>query len=277
MAYYSVLNLNKEPFSTSPDPQFLYPSISHKQALQRLEINVRLKRGMSLVLGDVGTGKTTLARALVYALGQDQGIISHMIFDPAYDSEFQFVAYLAKIFGIKPPFRSALDYKEAIERFLFKKCVEDEDIVVLIIDEAQKLSASSLEMLRTLLNFETNEYKLLQLVIIGQTELLPRLKRIRNFSDRISLKYMLNPFDIDETRSMIHFRLKQAGYDSEKALFTDGATDLIYQYTQGYPRRIANLCHMALEELVMQEKTIIEPDLITGLIERDKKMELANG
>lgn len=277
MTYYSVLDLHKEPFSTSPDPQFLYPSISHKQALQRLEIAIRLKRGLSLILGDVGTGKTTLSRALVQVLGQDHGFISHMIFDPSYDSEFQFVAYLAKLFGIKPPFRSALDYKEAIERFLFKKCVEEENIVVLIIDEAQKLSVSSLEILRTLLNYETNEYKLLQLVIIGQTELLPRLNRIRNFSDRISLKYILNPLDINETKNMIRFRLKQAGYDSKKTLFTDEAMDLIYQYTQGYPRRIANLCHAALEELVMQEETIIGPALIAEIIERDRKVGLFNG
>lgn len=274
MSYYSVLNLTKEPFSTSPDPYFLYPSMSHKQALHRLEIAIRLKRGLSLILGDVGIGKTTLARALVQNLNQDYTVIPHMIFDPSYESEFQFVAYLAKIFGIRPNFRSALDYKEAIEKFLFAKCVDGENIVVLIIDEAQKLNAPGLEILRTLLNYETNEYKLLQLVIIGQTELLPRLKRIRNFSDRISLKYMLNPLDIVETKNMIDFRLKQAGCSLEKPLFTDGAMEMIYRYTQGYPRKIANLCHFALQELVMREKAMVEEDLINELIELDGKAGL---
>jgi len=274
MSYYDILNLNKEPFSTSPDPYFLYPSVSHKQGLQRLEIAVRLRRGLSLILGDVGTGKTTLARALIQGLSQEEGFISHMIFDPTYDSEFQFVSNLAKLLGIKPYFRSTLDYKEAIERFLFKKCVEEDSIVVLIIDEAQKLSASSLEMLRTLLNYETNEYKLLQLVVISQMELLPRLKRIRNFSDRIGLKYILNPLDINETKNMIEFRLAQAGSNSGKMLFSGGAVNLIYQYTQGYPRRIANLCHNALEELVMREREIVEEDMIAGVIERDRKVDL---
>ena len=274
MPYYHILNLDKEPFSTSPDPYFLYPSVSHQQALHRLEITVRLKRGLSLILGDVGTGKTTLARDLLQTLNEDSGFISRMIFDPAYDSEFQFVTTLAKLFGIKANFRSALDYKDAIERFLFKKSVEGDNIVVLVIDEAQKLSTFSLEILRTLLNYETNEYKLLQLVIMGQMELLPRLKRIKNLSDRISLKYILNPLDAHETKNMIAYRLKQAGCNSGKMLFTERAIERIYEYTQGYPRRIANLCHGALEELVMREKNIVEEELIVEMIERDRKVGL---
>jgi general secretion pathway protein A len=274
MSYYNILNLNKEPFSTSPDPYFFYPSISHKQAIQRLEIAIRLRRGLSILLGDVGIGKTTLARALIQELHSSGGAITHMILDPTYDSEFQFLATLAKLFGIKGSFRSALDYKEAIERFLFKKCVDENRIIVLIIDESQKMSLSLLEVLRTLLNYETNEYKLLQLVIMGQMELLPKLQRIHNFSDRISLKYILNPLDQNETKNMIEFRLRQAGAMSGKEMFTEKAIQVIYQYTQGYPRKIAAVCHNLLEELVMRDKRIIEEDLANEVIEKDRKVVL---
>ena len=180
------------------------------------------------------------------------------------------------IFGIKGSFRSTLDYKEAIERFLFKKCVDENHIVTLIIDEGQKMSLSSLELLRTLLNYETNEYKLLQLVIMGQMELLPKLQRIHNFSDRISLKYILNPLDINETKNLIEFRLRQAGAPSGKEVFTEKAILAVYQYTQGYPRKIAALCHNLLEELVMKDRRIIEEDLVNEVIEKDRKVVLVS-
>lgn len=274
MSYYTVLNLDKEPFSTSPDPYFFYPSFSHQQALQRLEISIRLRRGLSVILGDVGLGKTTLARALVQSLNQDAGFITHMVLDPTYDSEYQFAACLTNLFGIKSNFRSTLDYKEAIERFLFKKCVNDQNIIVLIIDEGQKLSLHSLEILRTFLNYETNEYKLLQLVIMGQMELLQKLQKMKNFSDRISLKYILNPLDYIETKNMIEFRLKQAGSTNGNGIFTEKALDLIFQYTEGYPRKIAQLCHNILEELVMKEKMIAEEDLVKEILAKERKVGL---
>ncbi|MGE5197623.1 MAG: ExeA family protein, partial [Deltaproteobacteria bacterium] len=247
MSYYSALGLEKEPFSTSPDPEFFYRSLSHDACLKRLEISIRLRRGLCLVFGDVGTGKTTLSRRLLQEFEDEKDYVFHMILDPSYKSEFQFLLSLVKIFNIMPAFKSTLDFKEALEKFLFQKGVEEKKTVVLLIDEGQKISPENLELLRMFLNYETNEYKLLQLVILSQLELLPRLKRVRNFADRVALKYSINPLDETETRGMIDFRLKQAGYNGRRALFDDEAVKLIYRYTQGYPRRVAILCHDALE------------------------------
>lgn len=269
MSYYKVLGLEKEPFSTSPDPQFFYHFSSHDTALKRLEISIRLRRGLNLILGDVGTGKTTLSRTLLQSFKDEDNFIFHLILDPSFKSEFQFLFSLVKMFDIIPAFKSTLDFKEALEKYLFQKVVEENKTVVLIIDEGQKLTPENLEVLRMLLNYETNEYKLLQLVIMAQVELLPRLRRIRNFMDRVALKYTINPLDEFETREMIGFRLMLAGYDGQDNLFTDEAINLIYQYTQGYPRRIAMLCHDALETIVMRDQSRIDAQVIKELISQE--------
>lgn len=269
MGYFEILQLDREPFSTSPDPFFFYRSSSHNSAIQRLEINIRLKRGLSIILGDVGTGKTTLLRTLLQELGQEDEFKLHMILDPTYESEFQFLTHLVKIFGIEPHFRSAIDYKEEIEKFLFRCGVDDRKTVVLFIDEAQKLTSANLELLRTLMNYETNEYKLLQLILIGQMELIPKVKRVKNFIDRASLKYIINPLDRLETSQMIDFRLHQAGFNSGDMLFTDNAINLIHEATQGYPRQVSMMCHNALEYIVMHDRNIVDKEIIKEVIERE--------
>jgi len=265
MSYYSSLGLKKEPFSTSPDPDFFYHSSSHDTAIKRLEIAIRLRRGLSLIFGDVGTGKTTLLRALLKAFKNEPGFEFHMILDPGFKSEYQFLSNLVNMFGITPAFRSTLDFKEALERHLFTAGVEKNKTIILLIDEGQKITLENLEVLRMLLNFETNEYKLLQLVIMAQVELMPRLSRVRNFMDRVCLKYTINPLGESETRELIEFRLKQAGLDSRRSLFTDEAIRLVYQHSQGYPRRITMLCHDALETIVMKGSATVDAGVINSL------------
>ena len=269
MGYYESLNLTREPFSTSPDPTFLYRSSAHNSVLKRLEISIRLKRGLSVILGDVGTGKTTLSRALLQEFANDDDFIFHMILDPTYNSEFQFLETLVNMFGITPNARTTHDYKEEIEKYLFKKGVDENKTIVLLVDEGQNLAANYLEVLRTLLNYETNEYKLLQLVIMSQMELLPRIKRVKNFYDRISLKYIINPLDLNETEEMILFRLQQAGFPKDRNLFNTDSIKTIFEHSQGYPRKIAMLCHNALEELIIQDKKEVDKDIIMQVIKRE--------
>jgi len=266
MSYYNILGLNREPFSTSPDPGFLYKSKSHMSALHRIEIAVRLKRGMSLLLGDVGTGKTTIARALIQSFKNDPDFILHIVLDPYHENRTQFITNLCRIFGIEYVYA---DDPEAIERYLFQKCVLDGKTVVLIVDEGQKLSYPCLEVLRTLLNYETNEFKLLQLVIMAQLEFLETAGKVKNFMDRVSFKYVLNPLDEEETKDMINYRLLHAGMDKDSYIFTAGAIREIYNYTKGYPRKINNICHHALENAVMYGKSKIDELIAQDVIKHD--------
>ena len=271
MSYYRVLGLDREPFSTSPDPAFFYQSRDHRAALANLLIEFRLKRGLSVILGDIGTGKTTLGRKLVQMLKERDDVIFHMILDPTYPSADLFFCSLIRTLGIgmATPSPTLVDYRDVLERFLFQKGIQDHQTVVLIIDEAHKLNALSLEALRILLNYETNEAKLLQLVLLGQMELLPVLTGMSNLMDRISFRRTLKPFDLAETRRMIQFRLEEAGYRSRVALLTDEAITSVYEYSEGYPRRIAMICHRALRTLVMQKGRAVDAALIDELVKEE--------
>ena len=271
MGYYRTLGLEREPFSTSPDPAFFYQSDRHRATLANLMIEFRLKRGLSVISGEVGVGKTTLGRKLVQMLSEREGFIFHMILDPTYPSEDLFYQALARTLKIAPPSTapSLLDYREALEQYLFRRAVEEQQTVVLIIDEAHKLNALSLEALRVLLNYETNEVKLLQLVLMGQTELLPILKGMPNLMDRISLKCTLTPLSREEVQEMIEFRLVEAGYRERTPLFLNEAVDLIYRVSNGYPRRISMLCHQALRALVMHRRPAVDRRLVEELVQRD--------
>ncbi len=274
MSYYKLLRLYKEPFSTSPDPDFFYESKEHKAALYRLKIAIDLKRGMGLVIGDVGTGKTTLSRKLSQDLSNEPNVIVTIILNPIYDTPQQFLADLMERlhipFDVLDPQRlTVLDYMKIIERFLFEQGVEQRKTIVLIIDECQKMGPACLEVLRSLLNYETNEYKTLQLILLGQPEFLPKISQIKNLWDRIALKYELYPLDEREVESLIQFRLARAGHDSREYLFHENAIRAIFCRTQGYPRRIAMLCHDALEYLVMYKKTIVDKEVIQAIIQKE--------
>lgn len=276
MSYFKVLGFEKEPFSTSPDPEFFYLSKEHEIALTNILIELRLKRGLSVILGDVGTGKTSLSRKLIQELKEREDFIFHIILDPFFENENLFLTSLVRNFEVNNNLKDStsstiLDLRESLERFLFQKGVTENKTVTLIIDEAQKLNEGSLEVLRVLLNYETNEFKLLQIVLLGQLELHSKIINIPNFFDRIGFKYTLNPLDFDETKEMIEFRVRQAGYKANMRLFLDEATREIYQYSRGYPRQITMLCHKTLRNLVLKNKSVVDAAFVGEIGEEEIK------
>ena len=262
MDYFRILNLKKEPFSNSPEPEFFFQSVKHVGCLQKLELAIRLRRGLSVVVGDVGTGKTTLCRQLILKFASSEEdkdqIEPHLIMDPSFTNALEFLSTVAMTFGVSGADINISEWqlKENIKNYLFGKGVNEGKIVVLIIDEGQKLPDFCLEILREFLNYETNEFKLLQIVIFAQSEFEQVFKRHRNFADRINFYYLLKPLNFRETRGMVKFRISKAS-DTDRApsLFTYPGLRALYLATHGYPRKIVTLCHQIILALIIQNRS----------------------
>ena len=209
-AYLSFFNLKEEPFTASPNPRFLYASPLHHVALQKTHYVVSAKKGLCVVFGDTGTGKTTLSRML-YQQFIDDGFITALLTNPSYPTPNQLLRTIMQEFEYPRFGRSFKASLDRLKEFLLTQAIQEKKTLVLIVDEAQTLKPSMLEFLRQLLNFETNEQKLLQLVLFTQNELRAKLRRAKNFNNRIALKASLENLSLADSRQMLEFRWTVAG------------------------------------------------------------------
>jgi general secretion pathway protein A len=241
--YLDYYGLARAPFEMAPDPTFLYLGEAHREGLATLLYGVRSRKGFVLLTGEVGTGKTTLLHAL---LGQlDASTASAFIFNPRLEP-LDFFRLLFDEFGIATPCRSKAEYLIALNAFLIERLERDET-ALLIVDEAQNLSAEMLEEVRLLSNLETSSHKLLQIMLVGQPELARMLAQpeLRQLRQRIVLRHHLQPFDANETDAYLEERLRLAGYTG-KELFTRSARRRIHAVTGGVPRLVNIVCDRAL-------------------------------
>lgn len=273
MDYFKILNLSREPFSNSPEPEFFFPSQGHLACLQQLELAIRLRRGLNVVMGDVGTGKTTLCRELILRFTEQEDdrneVETYLLLDPHCNAPREFLSVVAIAFGL-PVEAADSDWqiKENIKNHLFSKGVEEKKTIVLIVDEGQKLPAFCREILREFLNYETNNQKLLQIVIFAQNEFREILQGHVNFADRVNKYHLFGPLNFGETKAMIRFRLVRAGRPADAPLFTTCGLWAIYRATGGYPRRIITLCHQILLALIIQNKSRADWFLVRSVSRR---------
>jgi general secretion pathway protein A len=241
--YLEHYGLIRAPFEMTPDPAFLYLGEAHQEALATLVYGLRARKGFVMLTGEVGTGKTTLLHALLAQL--DAGTASAFVFNPRLEP-LDFFRVLFDELGIEEPCRTKGEYLLALNEFLIAR-LQRAQSTVLIVDEAQNLSAEMLEEIRLLSNLETPTSKLLQIMLVGQPELEEMLRRaeLRQLRQRIVLRFRLRPFDLRETASYIDERLRLAGYTG-KGLFRRSAIHRIHEVSAGIPRLINIVCDGAL-------------------------------
>ncbi len=259
--YKKFYSFKENPFNITCDPEFFFSSTRHNEAFNHLLYGIEQRKGILVLTGEIGTGKTTICRTLLNHLNETTR--TALILNPNF-SETQLLQLVLKDLGILPPHRSSnkLNLINTLNEFLLDETSRGNNVVV-IIDEAQNLKISQLEQVRLLSNLETEKAKLLQIILVGQPELFYKLKlsTLRQLNQRIAVRYHIFPIDKSEVRAYIYHRLKVA--DATLQLnFTPGAIDAIYLHSQGTPRLINILCDRALlagfsaETFIINEKTI---------------------
>lgn len=245
---YRRFGLERDPFLDTSDPHFFWEMPAVARAKAKLLGSIEESRGLTVVIGDPGSGKTSLALAVETTLLVREDVLFGKILDPHFASESEFLLAVGRAFGLGLPARSPAFLKNALKNFLFDTAVLENKTVVLFFDEAQTLQPESVETLRLLLNFDIPQRKLLNIILFGQSELEPRILGQRNLYDRVDGWVRLAPIDDAAARAMILHRLSRAGAREPQAVFTDGALEVVVRAACGLPRRLIRVAHGALLE-----------------------------
>jgi general secretion pathway protein A len=248
--YQDFFDLREKPYSLTPDPRFLCLTEKHQEALDHLLYGLEQKTGFSLLLGEVGAGKTTICRALLEKL--DDRYVTALILHP-FLAEEDLLANILRDLHLTPRGRTKRELLEELYGFILERKAEGKT-VVLIFDESQNLSPEVLEEIRILSNLETDQEKLIQIILIGQMELEAKLarKELRQLNQRIGVRYYLDPLNRKETDRYLAHRLRVAG-NGGAIQFTGGAVREIFAFSRGIPRLINLAADRALLVGYVQE------------------------
>jgi general secretion pathway protein A len=243
--YCSYYGFSEEPFEITPDPNFLYMSPGHEEVLTSVIYGIQGRRGIMAVIGEVGTGKTTLLNTALEWLSEKTRVAYVINFDLEFDDLLN-LAVVNLGLATSGQTLSKIDALQLLKDFALKQ-LADSGNVALIVDEAQNLNHRAMENLRLLSNLETPKHKLVQIVLSGQPELEAKLARpeLRQLTERISIRRCIEPLKEKETYEYIRHRLAVAGYKGQP-IFSPEARVLIWKISRGIPRKINILCDNAL-------------------------------
>ncbi|OGP16358.1 MAG: hypothetical protein A2V21_301345 [Deltaproteobacteria bacterium GWC2_55_46] len=272
--YERFFFLKEKPFHITPDPRFLYLSRKHREAIDLLTFGINGRKGFILLTGEVGTGKTTLCRALLEKL--PPGTESALILNPVL-SDVELLKTITQDLSLKVAEDTPKGHIDALNSFLLELSASGGNAVV-IIDEAQNLSPAALEMVRLLSNLETEKEKLLQIILVGQPELKEKLSRtnLRQLNQRIIIRHHLEPLDLGETGAYIENRLAIAGGNGVE--FTKDALRSIHKGSGGIPRMINIICDRALTAAFIDGKKAVDSSVLgKALVELRREGYIQDG
>ncbi|MBI4343791.1 MAG: AAA family ATPase [Candidatus Omnitrophica bacterium] len=257
--YLEYLGLREKPFAITSDPAFLYLSKKHREALAHMVYGIRERKGFIEITGDIGTGKTTICKALLRQL--DGSTKTALVLQSGL-SELQLLYAVVKDFGLNPMTANRLNLFEQLNQFLLDEAAIGHNIV-LIIDEAQNLSLRVLEQIRMLSNLETDKEKLIQIILVGQPQLREKLARpaLEQLRQRIGVRYHIGPLDAEEVTTYIHHRLRIAGSDGT-VQWTAEAAQEVYRCSKGTPRLINQICDRSLLACYVYRTTRVDRELV---------------
>lgn len=257
--YREYYGLKDAPFDITPNPRFMFYSAKHREAFNHLLYGIRERKGFVQLTGEVGAGKTTLCRALLEQL--DDRYSTALILNPVMSAD-DLLKAIAMEFGLPVNGLDRVDILAVFNQFLLHQ-VEYGKETVLIIDEAQDLTEESLEQVRLLSNLETDNGKLLQILLMGQPELRDRLNspRLRQLRQRITVRYHLSPLRRDEVEAYVHHRLQVSGANGHPR-FTKLALWRVYRYSRGIPRLVNAVCDKALLAGYVAQKEDVSYSLV---------------
>ena len=258
--YEEYWKLQEKPFENAPDPRFLYLSQKHEEALSRLLYAIKERKGAAILTGEYGSGKTLLSRVLMEELS-GESYQSALIFNPLLPPLELIKEVLYQLGGDTSSLLSKTDLLHQLNEILYRN-MNNKKKTVIVMDEAQAIpDENCFEELRLLLNFQLNNNFLLTLILLGQPELKEKIKNLPQLRQRLSVRYHLKALTEEDIKEYVQHRLEVAG--SEEQVFLDEAFSEIYRFSAGIPRRINNICDMALmvgcgEELDKIDKEVIK-------------------
>jgi general secretion pathway protein A len=273
LPYLAYFNLKEEPFSTVPSPRYLFLTPVHSTALSKAEFVVETKKGLAIVFGETGTGKSSLAR-LLHQKFLDRGFRCALLTNPNYPGPYSLLRTIAQEFNLPRLARSYKDMLDLFKSFLFAEAAEADKTLVLLVDEAQTLRLPLIELLRQLINYETNQKKLIQLVLFAQEDLRAKLAhpRARNFRSRVVMASTLDRLGPRDLAQMIDFRWRVAS-GSEEHPFEPGAVQALYEHSQGMPREATILADNTLLLAYLRKQRRVSRE-IAELAAKERRVNL---